>query len=391
MKIALVISHPVQHFCPMYASWANIEGIELKVFFGSNLGAVKYIDPNFKKEVQWSNLYLDEFNHEFLNGDRTLQSTPELDAENLDDKLNEFEPDLLIHYGYLHKLAKRARTWAIRNKVKIAYISDAEHRQKRPLWKEVLKFPYLYNFFKKEDYFFSVGDANEKYYNFYGVPKSKMRRMRFAIDIRSYDKAFEQKESLRNNFRNQHKIGQNDIAISVVGKLVEWKSQDHLIQLLQQLEQTYPAKKIHLLIAGSGPMEDQWKALASGIKQNQFHFLGFVNPTELPAIYAASDVYVHPALIEPHSLSISEAIYMGCPVIVANTSGSWGTDDDVQIGKNGYVYHHGNLNELQQQLIKIIEENEFETFGKYSLEISRKFQQQSHFGIIKKINEEISL
>jgi hypothetical protein len=76
---------------------------------------------------------------------------------------------------------------------------------------------------------------------------------------------------------------------------------------------------------------------------------------------------------------------MGCPVIVANTSGSWGTDDDVQIGKNGYVYQHGNLNELQQQLIKIIEENRLEVFGKHSIEISRKFQQQSHFEIIKNL------
>ena len=387
MKIALVISHPVQHFCPMYASWASIEGIELKVFFGSNLGAVKYIDPNFKKEIQWNNLYLNEFNHEFLNGSSTLQSTAELDAENLDKKLDEFSPDLLVHYGYFHKLAKRARTWAINNKVKIAYISDAEHRQKRPLWKEILKFPYLYNFFKKEDYFFSVGDANEKYYSFYGVPKSKMQRMRFAIDIKSYDKAFEQKKTLRNNFRNQYSIALQDIAISVVGKLVDWKSQDHLIKLLKKLEQSYPIKKFHLLIAGSGLMENQWKILANDIKHNQVHFLGFVNPADLPAIYAASDVYVHPALIEPHSLSISEAIYMGCPVIVANTSGSWGIDDDVQIGKNGFVYQHGNLNELQQQLIKIIEENKFGSFGKYSLEISRKFQQQSHFEILKQLQK----
>ena len=385
MKIALVISHPVQHFCPMYASWASIEGIDLKVFFGSNLGAAKYIDPNFKKEVQWNNLYLDEFNHEFLNGNKTLQSEPKLDAENLDIKLDDFAPDILIHYGYFHKLAKRARAWAIANKVKIAYISDAEHRQKRPLWKEILKFPYLYNFFRKEDYFFSVGDANEKYYSFYGVPKSKIKRMRFAIDIRSYDKAFEQKETLRNNFRNQYSIELKDITISVVGKLVDWKSQDHLIKLLRQLEQFYPEKKFHLLIAGSGPMEAKWKVLATSIKHNKVHFLGFINPTDLPAIYAASDVYVHPALIEPHSLSVSEAIYMGCPIIVANTSGSWGSDDDVQIDKNGYVYQHGNLNELQQQLIKIIEENRLEVFGKHSIEISRKFQQQSHFEIIKNL------
>ena len=268
IKIAVIISHPIQHFCPMYASWANLVGIDLKVFFCSNLGAVKYIDQNFKKEVQWSNLYLNEFNHEFLNGELTLQPTSDLDAKNLNSKLDEFVPNLLVHYGYFHKIAKRARTWAIANKVKIAYISDAEHRQKRPLWKELLKIPYLYNFFRKEDYFFSVGDANENYYKFYGVPKKKIKRMRFSIDTRSYDDAFKQKEILKNNFRIKQNILSNEIVISVVGKLVEWKSQDHLINMLLELEKNHPTKRFHLLIAGSGPMENEWKTIAKKLKYN---------------------------------------------------------------------------------------------------------------------------
>lgn len=384
MKVALVISHPVQHFCPMYASWSKIEGIDLKVFFGSNLGAVKYLDPNFKKEISWSNLYLDEFNHEFLNGDKTLQSTPDLDAANLDDKLTEFNPNLVVHYGYYHKLAKHARNWAIKNKVKTAYISDAEHRQQRPFWKEALKYPYLFFYFKKNNFFFTVGNANEAYYSFYGVPKSKMHRMMFSIDIRNYDKAFEKKESLRLNFRNKLNISSSEITISVVGKLVYWKSQDDLIKLLYTLEKTLPSKKFNLLIAGSGEMENEWKELAKNLTINKVHFLGFVNPTDLPEIYAASDVYIHPAKIEPHSLSISEAIYMGCPVIVAHTSGSWGENDDVQKNKNGFVYHHGNIAELQQQLLDLVSNN-LSDFGNYSVKISREFQQLSHNKLISKI------
>lgn len=376
-KIALVISHPVQHFCPMYASWSKINGVELKVFFGSNLGAVKYLDPNFKKEISWSNLYLDEFNHEFLNGDRTLQSTPDLDAPNLDEKLSQFRPNLLIHYGYYHKLAKRARTWALKNKVETAYISDAEHRQQRPLWKQILKFPYLYFYFKKVNYFFTVGNANELYYKYYGVPKSKMYRMMFSIDKKSYDIAFTNKKNIRNEFRTSYNIEESDIAISVVGKLVDWKSQDDLIKLLYSLEKTLPQKKFHLIIAGSGMMEEAWKNLAQNLIHNKVHFLGFVNPVDLPQIYAATDVYVHPAKVEPHSLSISEAIYMGCPVIVANTSGSWGEYDDVQENKNGFVYHHSNIAELQQHLLDIVN-NKLQMFSDYSIKISREFQELSH-------------
>jgi glycosyltransferase involved in cell wall biosynthesis len=385
MKIAIVVSHPIQHFCPMYASWASIEGINLKVFFGSNLGAVKYVDPNFGKEIKWDSLYLEQFNHVFLNGENQVPININLDGQSLDIELSDFNPDLLIHYGYSNKLSKRARSWALRNKIKIGYISDAENRQKRPFLKKFLKFIFLYFYFKKIDFFFSVGDANEEYYKYYGVPVKKIKRMQFSIDVKSFDIAFENKEELRSELRLKLGIETNEIVISVVGKVISTKNQDDLIKLIFQLERDYIKIKFHLLIAGSGPMEDELKLMANSLQYNKVHFLGFVNPTDLPGVYLASDVYIHPAIRDAHSLSVSEAVYMGCPVIVSDTIGSWGENDDVQIGKNGFVYQHGNLNELQQQLLKIVEENKLEVFSKYSLQISRKFQQQSHFEMIKNL------
>lgn len=383
-RIAIVVSHPIQHFCPMYASWAKLDEFVLKVFFASNLGATKYFDPNFKREITWNNLYLNEFNHEFLNGDLTLQSTRKLDAENLDTKLKEFQPQLIVLYGYFHKISKRARKWAIRNKVEIAYISDAEHKQARPLWKELLKIPYLFFYFRKINYFLTVGDANEAYYRFYGVPQTKLYRMMFSIDIRSYDVAFGNKEKLREQFRSKYNIRVDEIVLTVVGKLVSWKSQDDLIKLLYKLEREFPQQKFNLIIAGSGEMEKPWKALSSNLVHNKVHFLGFVEPTVLPEIYAATDVYIHPAKIEPHSLAISEAIYMGCPILVADTTGSWGENDDVQPNKNGFVYTHGNIEELKQFLLNIIQDRLLE-FSHYSIKISRKFQQLSHCDVLKQI------
>jgi glycosyltransferase involved in cell wall biosynthesis len=390
MKIAIVVSHPIQHFCPMYASWAKIDGIELKVFFGSQLGAAKYVDPSFGKEIAWSNLYLDEFEHEFLNGNNAIQPTSQLDAPNLGEKLDEFAPQLLIHYGYFHKLAKRAKKWAIKNRVKIGYISDAERRRHRPFWKEVVKYPYLYFYFKSENYFFTVGNANEDYYRFYGVPKVKMHRMMFSIDIQLYDKAYKSIDSLYTNTRQKYGIGKNDIVISTVGKLLDFKSQNHLIQVLNLLEKKMPKKIFHVLIAGSGPAEEDWKKEAAILTTNKVCFLGFVNPTDLPGIYAASDIYIHTSMYDAHSLSISEAIYMGCPVITTDKTGSWGSYDDVQENVNGYVYAYGNIEQLANQISTIILENKFKEFGQNSLKISREFQQFSHYRVIETIKRQFS-
>lgn len=35
IKIAIVVSHPIQHFCPQYASFAKDDEIELKLFLSA--------------------------------------------------------------------------------------------------------------------------------------------------------------------------------------------------------------------------------------------------------------------------------------------------------------------------------------------------------------------
>ena len=87
MRIAIVVSHPIQHFCPMYASWAKNKNVKLKVFFASNIGVTSYRDENFEREIKWGNLYLEDFDHVFLNGNKTLKIDKDLDALNLDFQL----------------------------------------------------------------------------------------------------------------------------------------------------------------------------------------------------------------------------------------------------------------------------------------------------------------
>jgi len=65
INVALVVSHPIQHFCPAYVNWGKIDQINFKVFFVSSLGYKPYKDKNFGKEIVWDNLSIDEFQHYF--------------------------------------------------------------------------------------------------------------------------------------------------------------------------------------------------------------------------------------------------------------------------------------------------------------------------------------
>ena len=384
IKFAIVVSHPIQHFCPQYVSFNENPNIQLKVFFASTLGFKKYTDVNFKQEISWGNLNLDKIDHIFLNGDEIIQPDKNLDAPALESALDAFKPDILITYGYFQKVQRRARSWAIKNKVKIAFVSDSELRHTRNKFKEIFKFPFLKFYFAKINYFLSVGNANEVFYENYGVSRKKILRMHFPIDVKQYQESYLQKGILRKKIRDQFAVNEAAIVLLVVGKLVSWKNQDHLIEAMCQLEKE--GLILNLFILGSGEMQVILQQKAAYLKISKVHFPGFVNIEDLPAHYAAADIYVHPASIEPHSIAVSEAISMGCPIILSNKCGSFGETDDVQEGKNGFVYEFGNIQQLMKK-IKILaqDKNMREAFGSYSHCLSTRFQKNAHYGIIEKL------
>ncbi len=387
MRVAIILSHPIQHFCPQFASFATNPNLKLKVFFGSSLGFKKYHDLNFNREIAWADLYLEEFDHLFLDNGEGIPSDKHLDAKNLESELEMFKPDVVIVYGYFQKIQRRAYRWAKRTNTLLAYISDSERYQHRNIFKEILKFPYLYNYFSKIDLFLSVGEANEYYYKFYGVPEGKLRRMPFPIDIRSYKKAFERKNELKDKLKSELNISATSVTLTIVGKLVDYKGHINLIKALHRLESTSQTL-FELIIVGSGPMMQHLQDLSKQLKKNKIHFAGFVTPADLPQYYAACDIYIHPSRIDAHSLSISEAIYMGCPVIVSDRCGSYGEKDDVRPGYNGFVVKYGDINELAERIDCLAQRRDLlEKFSLRSHEIAEDMQLTSHNFPIQALNK----
>jgi len=385
-RIAIIISHPIQHFCPQYASWAKNKNIELKVFFGSNLGLKKYTDPGFNEEISWGNLYMDEFDHEFLNGDITVKPDKHIDAVNLDSALSTFKPDLVIVYGYFQKLQRRAYSWAKRNNIRLAYISDSERRQRTNFVKEVLRYPFISYYFSKVDYFLTVGDANEDFYRYHRVKRNKFIRMHFPIDLIFYTKKLQ--EINQSKLREKFAIT-NNFVISSVGKIIEDKNHEHIILAMIELEK----KGIYcdLLLAGSGDKPPHLKRLAEKLQHSKLQLLGFVSPQELPEVYCCSDIYIQPSLHDRHPLSVSEAIFCGLPIVISHYCGSWGETDDVQEGKNGHVYKFGHIHSLVLAIEMLFNNlSQRKKMGECSSTIALQFQENSHRLVVDRLVERIS-
>ena len=66
IRLAVVISHPIQYFSPLFARLAATPGIDLKVFYCCDWGVREYRDPGFDTSFAWDIPLLDGYEHEFL-------------------------------------------------------------------------------------------------------------------------------------------------------------------------------------------------------------------------------------------------------------------------------------------------------------------------------------
>jgi hypothetical protein len=82
---------------------------------------------------------------------------------------------------------------------------------------------------------------------------------------------------------------------------------------------------------------------------------------------------------------------MGNPVILSDTCGSYGTDDDVQEEKNGLVYEFGDVKALSECIKTMAVSRELrEGYGQFSHELGVVFQSMAHHNAIKRLIHHIN-
>lgn len=367
MRVVIVATHPIQHFCPQYRSIARHAGIDLTVVFDSLKGVEEYRDEGFDRAIQWGPQLVNGF--DWISLDRS--------GRNLSETLDQCAPEWLIVYGYSTPVAKLAWRWATTHPVRLAYISDSELRHKHSRLNLVLKRLILGVAFRRVDLFLSIGDANHDYYRRMGVPVNSITQMHFPIDVQEFEDAHVSPELLTTT-RNELDISDDAVVITMVGKLIGRKRQKDLIDACRGFSRT----RAHLLLVGSGP--DHAELCEYSRSMDNVTLVGFVPPNELRVYYDLTDVYAHVSSYDPHPLAISEALASGCSLVVSSSTGSWGPNDDVREFKNGMVVETGNTKALHDALEILVDDPAMrEEFSLTSRKISRMHQQMAHGDFIQ--------
>ena len=157
----------------------------------------------------------------------------------------------------------------------------------------------------------------------------------------------------RQAVRSSWGIREGDIVVLFCAKLQSWKRP---LDPLRAFAKT-ALPNAYLVYAGEGPMRAELQAEANRLGiADRVRFLGFVNQTQLPAVYTAADVMVLSSEYEPFAVVVNEAICCGCPVIASDRVGA--ARDLVAPVATELVYPCGDLEALSGALRSALSDRE---------------------------------
>lgn len=124
-----------------------------------------------------------------------------------------------------------------------------------------------------------------------------------------------------------------------VGRVAAEKNLATLLHAFRRVKSVNPDAK--LLIVGSGPYLERYYDMVRHLNlSGEVIFTGFVPDEELPAYYAAADVFAIASKFETQGLVVLEALASGCPVAGANYRA---IPEFVRDGVNGSLFEPADV------------------------------------------------
>ncbi len=379
-KVAIVVSHPIQHFVHLYKALAKNSSIDLKIFFASKIGVKVYFDKDMNTEIKWNIDLLTGYDYEFLPEAEYINKTGfwAINNPSIVSALKKYSPDVVQLHGYAQLTMLRALIWCNWKRIPVLLSTDSSLLFRRALWKTMLKDVVLTKLFSLFYGVISTGDNNIAYFKRYGVKAERIFRAPFTIDQLLFANAIDKKAGLRHEYRAKYEIENDEMVLLFVGKLMPIKRPQDLLDALS-LAQAKLGQVVKLVafFAGDGVMRKELEAQAL-LRNSRAIFAGFINVDILPSIYVMSDVLVFPSERDAYGLSAREAICVGLPLIVSDQIGCVGVMDAARPDYNALVYPSSNVSALAEAIVKLANNSQkLEDMSQASLRVAHEMREET--------------
>lgn len=348
-RIAVLNSHPIQYFAPLYAYLNAGEDFEITALYCSDFSLRGGKDPGFGENVTWDLDLLSGYNAVFL-GERAKIRTPggfwSLICPEVWCEIRSGCYDAVILHGHNYAVNLLALLAAKTAGVKVFMRGETHLGLQRSDVKQRIRRPLMNLLYRACDRCLAIGSTNHAFYRAMGVPADKIVTVPYAVDNDRFIPAADLNKRERQELLKSMGVPTDKLVVLYASKFQRRKHPDDLLKAVAQLRGQ--GIQCSVLMVGSGEMEGELQELVTQLKLPDIYFTGFINQRNLPRIYGASDIFVLPSENEPWGLIVNEVMCAALPVVVTAEVGC--VPDLVHDGDNGFLFQAGDVDGLAQVL-----------------------------------------
>ena len=362
LKLAYLVTHPIQYQAPLLRLIAAEPDIDLTVFFGTDFTARTFTAEEFGQTITWDVPLLEGYRHVLLP--RVIEPKREKGKlEPLDfvhplsrgfaRHLSAEKFDALWIHGYAHWTHIAAMFSARRRGIPVLLRDEATSiSAARSLPKRIAKRAFFSMVSALVDRFLSIGTLNKRYYVENGIAEDRIALMPYAVD----NSRFQAQAAAANATRAQRRaalgLAPDQPALLFAAKLIERKRPALLIDAFARVLGDPGMRNPVLLLCGDGPQRAELEARASALPKGAVRFLGFKGQAELPEWYDLCDAFVLPSGQESWGLVVNEAMNAGRAIIASDRIGS--AVDLVVPGRNGAIFRCDDVADFARAIAEVI-------------------------------------
>ncbi len=349
MKLAIVQTHPIQYYAPIYAALQRRFGVETCGIYGSDFSVNGYRDREFGNAIKWAADLTSGYEQVYLSHDPLEKIT----SRGFLNAIDRVRPSALLITGYrpirfylFPFIAAKIRRIPVLFKAETTDVAVG-----RSFWSREIRAICLRALYKQVRYFLYIGHNSKQHYMNHGISESRLIFSPMSVPSRpgKIDAA-----SSRLRIRRELGIPDDIYAGLFSGKFTRKKSPDHLILAARKLPPRLRSR-LALIFVGNGELMSEMKKMAADQLPSDLHsvhFVGFKNQDEIDDYYRAGDFLVLSSLFEETwGLVVNEAMMQGKPCIVSNRVGC--AEDLIIDALTGFRYRAGDIDELADRIMKM--------------------------------------
>jgi len=315
MRIAILTNAPAPYRTPVFERIAKAPGVEARVFFDSASGStVVDHQPSYPHEFLKPTFSLRRRNYQD-DDDWAEQVSMGFSLSYL-PRLASFRPDVIVS-GEFGWRTLNATLYARAAAIPLLIWWEGTRFTERKS-AAIRRFARR-GFASASAGLLGFGRGSVDYLRDIAGKQTPIHFVPQVVDNQPIAEATDRWRAQRERVREQ--LGARGVTLLCLSRLLPHKGIPQYISALRRLADAVPEGAFTALFAGDGPEAETVERAAKDFPR-AIRNLGMVSPSDIPRLFAASDVLVFPTLRDCWGMVVNEALTAGIPVLGSRYSGA---------------------------------------------------------------------